>query len=252
MIRRREKMKTERGYLRHCLVFPLLIISLSFVPLQSFALYFVNDLGANVKLLQELKSAAKRYSELQKQYSNMEKRLHTVQSIQKDAEGHYGYGSLLNGAKDLEDREWSPDSWHDTLKGLSGGNKARYQQLLSQYKQSNKTLSQSDYTKGSSTENAKVYQQQVQTNTAATVNASYAFNNIKTHLNNLHELSAKIENTKNEKAATDLNTRMQAEMAYVEVQILKQTALLNEQLARSDSDKIASETAAAKFNALPK
>jgi type IV secretion system protein VirB5 len=217
---------------------------------QSFAFEFVDDISANTKLLQALQADAARLSELKQQYENMQKRLQTVQNIQQDAEGHYGYGSMLNDGQALKDREWSPGNWNDTLKGLSGGNKKRYHQLLKQYQHANKTLSKSDYLKGGSSENEKLYQQQIQTNQAASVNASYAFNNLQTHLKNVHQLSQKIDSTKNEKAATDLNTRMQAETAYIEVQILKQTTLLNEQIAQENADKIAGETAEAKFDRL--
>ena len=228
------------------LLFVLLPLSCNAVGFE-----YTDDIGANIKLTQQFEQGVQKLEELKKQYDALQQQLQTAKQLKSDAEGHYGFGSLLNSDSDLTSREWSPGSWDDALHGLSGGNPARYQQLVSQYKQANPTLSQSDYQKGASAQKAAQYQQQVKTNKAVTVNSSYAFDDIKTHLTNIHQLSEKIETAKDDKAAIDLNTRMQAEMAYVEVQILKQQTLLNEQMARASSDNIASETTAAKFNTLP-
>lgn len=96
-----------------------------------------------------------------------------------------------------------------------------------------------------------MYAQDVQVNRAATVNATYAFDDIKTHLNTIHELSQQIDQAKNTKAATDLNSRLLTEMAYIQTQELKMQILLNQQLAQANADAIADKTASAKFNTLP-
>jgi len=191
------------------------------------------------------------YEELEETYANAKLRLTEAKEIAKDAEGHYGYGSLLNSAADLDQREWSPDSWQDTLHGMSGGNAARYQQLVHLYKKNHPTLSQSRYTKGASKAKAVQYKQQIQTNQAANVNSQYAFNTVKKHLQNVHSLSKKIEQAPNTKAAVDLNSRLLTEIAYIQVQALKQQAILNQQIAQRGADAIAAQTQAAKFIALP-
>ena len=111
-------------------------------------------------------------------------------------------------------------------------------------------MSQNDYKKGASDDKAKVYQQQVDVNRAAQVQASYAFNDINQHLQNVHDLSAQIEQAKNSKAAIDLNSRLVAELAYIEIQELKLQTLINQQQAEQESESIAGETQNAKFNTL--
>ena len=157
----------------------------------------------------------------------------------------------MNGSQDLKNRQWSPDNWDSTLQGLSGGNPERYQELLMAYKQNHPTLSQKDYQKGASQTQAKVYLQDVQVNRAVKINATYAFNNIKTHLNTIHRLSEKIDLAKNTKAALDLNSRLTAELAYIQTQELKMQILMNQQMAQDNADTLAEKTQAAKFNTIP-
>jgi type IV secretion system protein VirB5 len=169
-----------------------------------------------------------------------------------DAEGHYGFGNLMGGASDLKNREWSPSDWKSALKGEAGGNPERYQQLLSLYKANHPSMSQDDIKKVVGEKKAASYQQQVETNQAASINATYSFNNIKKHLDDINQLQKKIEKTKNTKAAIDLNSRISAEQAYLATQQLKMQSLLNQQMAEQASSDIASETQAAVFNTLPK
>jgi len=212
--------------------------------MQAQAIIPVVDWGSIGHLILELK-------QLKSMYDNGMDQLNKAKQIASDAEGHYDFGNFENGTQDLTNREWSPDSWHDALKGLSGGNPARYNQLVKEYKKNNPTLSDGDYKKGASDAKLKVYQKQVATNQAAQVQAAYAFNDIKTHLKNVHDISAKIETATNTKAAVDLNSRLQAELAYISIQELKMLALMNQQLAQQQSNNIATETQSAKFNALP-
>ena len=137
------------------------------------------------------------------------------------------------------------------MQGLSGGNPARYQELVSAYKANHPTLSKSAYEKGASKDKASVYNEDIQVNRAATVNASYAFNNIKSDLTTIHTLTGKIDQAKNTKAAMDLNSRLVAEDAYIQAQELKMQVLMNQQLAQENADNIADSTLSAEFNTIP-
>ncbi|MCH7621959.1 MAG: hypothetical protein IH870_08685, partial [Chloroflexi bacterium] len=119
---------------------------------------------------------------------------------------------------------------------LTGGNPARYQELVNTYKTDHPTLSNDDYEKGASPARGKIYAQDVQVNRAAMVNASFAFNNIKTHLDNIHALSQKIDSTQNIKSAMDLNSRLVVELAYIQTQELKIQVLMNQQTAQQNAD----------------
>ena len=140
---------------------------------------------------------------------------------------------------------------YQRAQGVSGGNPARYQELIKTYQQDHPHLSTSDYQKGASRDQAKTYARDVQVNRAAMVNATYAFNTIKTHLTNIHALSQKIDQTPNSKAAMDLNTRLITEVAYIQTQELKMQVILNQQFAQSNADALAAQSASAKFNRLP-
>jgi len=228
----------------------LFFILITFAPID-FADLPVIYLPEIAQLAQHLHQLQQQYALLQETYKNAQQQLDEAKALRADEEGHYGFGNLLNSDSDLKTREWSPDSWDDTLKGLSGGNPARYQQLLTEYKQNHPTVSQSEYEKSTSKEQGKEYAQQIQVNRAASVNATYEFNDINNHLKTIHDLSGKIEKAKDEKAATDLNSRLIAEVAYIQTQELKMQVLLNQQLAQQAADDIAEKTQAAKFNRLP-
>jgi len=242
-------MKTGSRYIS------VLGIVLGIIPISSFALF--DPFGPLiygrqlVQIEKQATQAEEQYSKLKQQYTELTNIRQTSNQLVNDAEGHYGFGNLLNGSQDLSNREWSPDDWKSALQGMAGHNPARYNELLNEYKASHDTLSSDDMKKGASEEQVKVYQQQVETNRAASVNATYAFNDIKQHLDNVHSLSKQIDSAKNTKAAMDLNSRLMAEVAYIQIQELKMQAVLNQQLAQENSDKIAGETQSAKFNTLP-
>ena len=165
--------------------------------------------------------------------------------------GNYGYGDLLNGAGDLEKREWSADTWDDALKGLSGGNSDRYQELLNDYQQNHPSLTQEEVSKGSSEVYAADYQQMVETNQAANVQASYAFEEVNEHLETINELSKKIEEAENSKSIADLTARINAEIAYLQVEQIKAISVLNEQMAQGQASSIVNRSEASKFNQIP-
>lgn len=190
--------------------------------------------------------------QLKQQTSYLSQSYQLTQKIKNAQIGHYGYGNLLNSSQDLQQREWSPGNWQDTLHGLSGGNQQRYQQLLATYKSDHAYLSKKQYQQGASAQRTAIYQQQINHNRAATVNASYAFNTIQKHLKTIHQLSAQIDQAENSKAAIDLNSRLLTELAYVQVQNLKMQALLNEQLAEQGANSIEANSAASSFNQLSK
>jgi len=185
---------------------------------------------------------------------NMKSQLHgDITDEIKQLTGQYGFGALDNGAKDLTSREWSPDNWQDALKGLSGGNAARYKELVKEYRKDNKPLSESEFAKGTTKAQAKQYEKQIKVNQASQVQASFAFNDIKHHLQTVHDLSKKIDDPKNKnaKSAMDLNARLTTELAYISIQELKMQSVLNQQMVQAERDKISAESRRASFDQLP-
>lgn len=233
--------------IRKTMLFGLLV---SF-SIKSFAMLPVIDAGAIANLIKNFNQLKSQYELLQQTYQNAQHQLEQVKQLTSDSEGHYGFGNFLNGEQDFNTRSWSPDNWKSALQGLSGGNPARYQELVNAYQQDHPVLSESNYEKGASHDQAKVYTQDVEVNRAAMVNATYAFDDIKTHLSTIYQLSQKIDQAQNTKAAVDLNSRLLAEVAYIQAQNLKMQILMNQQMAQVNADTIAVKTASAKFNTLP-
>lgn len=157
-------------------------------------------------------------------------------------------GSLLNGEEEQDARKWSPSEWAQVV---SGGNGARYQELLEQYQKMHPTLSTSEASEGMSSANATDYQQQVETNQAASSQATYAFNNSNAHLETINNLAEKINEESDTKRIQDLNARMNAEIAYLQVEVIKGIAVMNQQMAQQQATDIHDRTEAAKFNQIP-
>lgn len=165
--------------------------------------------------------------------------------------GTNNYGSLGNSNQDLTEREWSPESWDDALKGLSGGNEERYQELVKSYQEAHPSLSSEEASQGLSAPYATDYQQRVKTNQAANVQASYAFDDTNEHLKNIKEISDEIDKTDNTKKIQDLNARLNTEIAYLQVEVIKGIAVMNQQMAQQQASQIVDQTAASKFNTIP-
>jgi len=211
----------------------------------------VYDEASVAKLAQEVNTLSKQLDDLDGMYRTAKDEYDRTGQIQNELQGKYGYGGLLDGANDFAQRNWSPNTWDDALNGVAGGNQQRYNELKKSYDNRQETLTQTQYEKGSSKENAKDYQNQVNVNKTATVQGSYSFDDIKKHLDTIHQLTKKIDETTNAKAALDLNARLMAEVAYISTQQLKMQTIINQQIAQQGSSQITSETENAKFNQLP-
>lgn len=157
-------------------------------------------------------------------------------------------GSFLNKTEEQNARKWSASEWAEIV---SGGNGSRYQELLEDYQKAHPTLSTSEASDGMSAENATDYKQQVETNQAASSQATYAFNNTNSHLDTINQLSEKINEETDTKHIQDLTARMNAEIAYLQVEIIKGIAVMNQQMAQQQATEIHDKTEAAKFNKIP-
>lgn len=214
-----------------------------------------------------LANAVKQLEQLQDQYKLMNKAYETskLQSqsldaikavnddIKKSNTGSYGFGGMNNGAPDLEKRQWSANNWRDALKNISGGNPTRYKELVSDYEKAHPTLMKSpqELGKGTSSSHLSQYQQHLALNKAASVETTYAFNEVNEHLKSIHDLSSHIDKATNTKGAIDLNSRLLAEIAYIEVMNLKLQTLISQQLAQASANELADDAEMIRFNTLP-
>lgn len=201
--------------------------------------------------VQEIAQTGQVVNRLHDEISTLKQQYQSLQRQYQSITGHYGWGTFENSLSQLQrTREWSPSNWQNALSGMAGGNPARYQQLLNEYKQNHRTLSKTDYQKGSNPELANSYANQVKTNQTSATQASYEFNQINQHLKTLYQLSKSIESSGADdmKAAIDLNSRIEIEIGFISIAELRMQTLLNEQAANQSAVKINQETEAAEFN----
>lgn len=234
-----------------------LIISL-ISPIAQADLLGVEDAAMLANAVQQLKQLQEQYRTLQQTYDNAQQQLSTAQSqldsvnqLKNFNSGHYEFGDLNNTLSDLKDRQWSPNTWDDALRNVAGGNPERYNELVKAYEKKHKTLDDATFEKGASKEKLVQYKQAIEVNKAATVEGTYSYNEVNKHLKAVHDLSAKIEKAPNTKSAVDLNSRLLAEIAYIQTQNLKMQTLISQQLAQDGASDIAADSQIARFNRLP-
>ena len=212
----------------------------------------VIDFTEIAKTTEVINQLNQQYQTLKAQYDTLKNQYAQMKTQYASITGNYGWGSYKNSLSTLtHDREWAASDWQSALKGMSGGNAARYQQLQDQYKENHKTLSQTDYAKGADKSLSASYTNQVQTNQASATTSTYEFNAINDHLKTLYDLGNQIEDaTKNQdmKAAIDLNSRIELEVAYVALEELRMATLLNLQLAQQQASNIAEENETSLYN----
>ncbi len=163
--------------------------------------------------------------------------------------GSYGMGKLNNSLSELKARQYSPDSWKDALKVQAGGVNNRYRELVRDYEKNHPDVADKSGLNGlgnNKDEEGRVknFRDGRAVNRAVSVQATYAYDNINKHLKNIYELSEKIDKTDNEKAATDLNSRMMAEIGYLQAEQIKQQALQNQQVSEGVAKALDGERSA--------
>lgn len=229
----------------------LLSIFLCLLYMSGYASLPVIDFGAIAGISQQIKHMREQYGTMLNSYKTAKNQLTTLESLKKYNAGSYKWGELLNAPNDFKERKWSPESWKDALKSVSGANASRYQQLTSEYESAHKVLSNNDYAKGASSKKTDMYGESKAVNRAISVNATYAFNDIQKHLDNVNEITKKIEKTENTKSALDLNSRLLSEIAYIQTENLKMQVLLNQGSALKASEHLSNESESSSFNRLP-
>jgi type IV secretion system protein VirB5 len=202
----------------------------------------VSDIEHILESIAEYTSGTEEYTQLMKQLDQDQMDMLIQQ---------FGYGGLLNDDAAMKERKWSPDTWDDALQGLSGGNSDRYDELVDEYKTAHPYLSQEDMSKGASTAYTEDYQQQVDTNRAAMSHASYSFEDVNKHLDNIKELTGKIDAQTNPRSLQEIDARINAEVAYLQVEQIKSMSILNEQIAQQQASELVHEKEASQFNQIP-
>lgn len=236
--------------LSHRLVILGLSLSIGGFASVSYADPF-SDAAVLLKLGDQLKQLQKQYRVLNRAYDTAKSQLDSIERLNKYNSGHSGYGNLYNSMNDLKQKQ-SANSWREALKGVSGGNPARYKELVTAYEKQHALLNKQAFSKGASAARTERFEQEREIVQAASIESEAAFNDINDSLKRIHDLSEKIEAADNTKAAIDLNSRLLTEVAYLQAQNLKAQSLVNQQLAAKSGSSLTDEAELARYLTLDK
>jgi type IV secretion system protein VirB5 len=229
----------------------LLISALLISPITQADIVGVEDAALLANAAEQLKQLQEQYKTLEQTYDKATRQLDSINALKSFNSGHYQFGDLNNSLEDLKQRQWSPNTWDDALRNVAGGNPDRYNTLVKAYEKKHQILDDKTFEQGSSHAQLIRYKQAVAVNKAVSVESTYSYNEINKHLKAVHELSMQIEQAPNTKSAVDLNSRLLAEIAYIQTQNLKVQTLISQQLAQNGADDIAIDSQMARFNRLP-
>lgn len=228
----------------------VLMAGLSLLSIEAGAVMPVIDGAAIAQLASQLSQLREQYNLLRNTYEMGQSQLDGIKSIRDFNSGNYGLGDLENSLDSLRNWQNSADDWEGALNNVAGGNPVRYAQLVKAYEASHPTLSETEYLKGGSAGHLQQYKQKQAVNRAASVQATYAFNDINKHLKTIHKLSAQIDKTPNTKSAMDLNARLITELAYISVMHLKLQTIVSQQMSQENADLLAEEADMVRFYGL--
>jgi type IV secretion system protein VirB5 len=208
----------------------------------------VIDMAALIKMGEEITQLKRQYDLMQDTYTNAQSQLDNIKSLKEYNSGSYGYGAFENGLDALKGWQNPADNWRDALETISGGNPERYAELVKSYEASHPMVSDEVFAKGSSANQLTQYRYSKKVNKAISVETTKTFNEINTRLKNINKLALEIDKTPNTKSAMDLNSRLTAELAYINVMNLKLQTLLTQQVAQDSARELAEEGERARFN----
>lgn len=229
----------------------LLLVLVSASTASSADVLGVADAGLLAVAKSQLTNLNSQLSALKKAYDTAENQLNTLRALKSMNEGHSGFGRLNNSLTDLNRRQSAANSWEEALNKVAGNNPSRYKALSAAYEKNHPMLSASTYQKGASAGQYARYQKNSAVNRAVTVESEASYNDINHHLKAVHALSEEIEAATNTKAAIDLNSRLLAEIAYLQTETLKVQTLISQQMAQSTANDLEHEARIAQFNRLP-
>lgn len=164
----------------------------------------------------------------------------TLLELQQDLRGNFGYGNLFNTAQDLATRQWSGDSWLDVLNQVSSPKTSAFVQAQQTYSKLY-PLVEAGAVASSLKDGAlkhNYYLQSSQISRTALAASSYSYGQTNQHLDRVHSILTQLERQPSEKAAIDLTARLIGEVAFIQVESLKQQNIQNQITATESQNNI--------------
>lgn len=202
--------------------------------LQRVAQHQLQVLEDNVGILRDQINIEKRVEQMTRQSVDH------LNRVSDELSGQYNMGKLLNDAESQARRRWAP--------GLSGqGGSARYQKIRATYANEFSFKSgQEIYPKGQYM--AAGFSQYKDVQEKALLSAKYISTNINDNIAHIEKLMQEIDKTPNQKASTDLNSRIQAQVALELIELKQVHALQLEALGSTAQRQVIDNNISAQFN----
>jgi hypothetical protein len=213
------------------------ILISQFFAFSVYASLPVIDAAQIVQTIKLLMEAKKQYSELKdlskinnKQYDFLQRNLH----------GNYGYGKFLNDSNDLHHRQWSNDSWVDVLRESNTGHTSAFTNAQKNYEHLYPVLSSNRIAPSRHKNNLTRthYEQSSHISRAALAASSYSYDQINQHIKNVHDILNLLEKQPTEKASIDINTRLVAELGFIQIEMLRQQTIQNQIMATRSQGEV--------------
>lgn len=204
----------------------------------------VFDLGVYTQTLAMVGKLEDQIKEAEKQYQQMHDLSKTNNKqydfLQHNLSGNYGYGHLLNNTSDMYHRQWSNDSWVDVLRASNNGHASAFADAQRNYDRLYPVVSADHIAPTRSRDNLTRthYQQSSEISRAALAASSYSYDQINEHIKNIHDMLAMLENEPSEKAAIDINTRLVAELGFIQIEMLRQQNIQNQLTATQTQGEV--------------
>lgn len=175
------------------------------------------------------KSAQEQLSELKNEWEQLTKA--------------YGMGKLYDDTGTQNARLWSANDWNDVINQAAGGNSSRFQELMSSYQKLYPSIKQGTNTNIPASQLvANSYTQMDKTNNAALATSAYTYDEVNKHIQELEGILAEVEKAPNEKAAIDLNSRLIAELGFIQLDMVKMQSVHTQMEATRNQNELSKDT----------
>jgi type IV secretion system protein VirB5 len=228
------------------------VIGKIFGVLKNAASGIAKQYGVNLETLNttidQLETVKEEIEVAKSTYNQAKGQLDTLKEMKELAHKKYGWGDVLNSTQDLRKLQYSASTWDETITNVDK-NSDRYKKLLEHYTKQHYDISDDDFKKGGSSKQLEQYKYAKLVTANADAQATTTYNDINKRFENIHQLTKKIEKADNPKSATDLNSRLVAENANIQTEVLRQMTILNKQSALSNEKKLQQEAKEAREKA---
>lgn len=209
------------------LIFALLILTLSLLCLSQ---------NAHADVLSDILNELQSQTNLQQQisqYTNVLPNMNTVLQNEYSAlyqnNGHDGYGDLFFNSN-LQSWGTNTSNWNSVLQSYQQGGTG-VGQIAEQLNDQFPIEASNIVNPNTESINAQYYTLEAQTALASRAASQFDYNNIQNQINYIQQLQQQIDKTPDIKGALDLQNRIAVENNLIQLEVLRLTALSNQQQA---------------------